>query len=205
METTPLDVRKQEFGRQFRGYNRTEVDTFLDMVATEMENLTLKRNQLEEELRHLSSRLEDYRNIEKTLQSTLLTSQKQAEEMIRNAEERAELLLRRAKVESERLYDRAYRELSALRAQIGELKGLKESFAARLRSLLDTHGRLLEEVMKEKLHPTDGLPPKRGLISEEEIERAVEEFKGRGGLDLPSRKPPDKAAEEKPETHQSKG
>ena len=114
METTPLDVRKQEFGRQFRGYNRTEVDTFLDMVATEMENLTRKRNKLEEELRHLSSRLEDYKNIENTLQSTLLTSQKQAEEMIRNAEERAELLLRRAKVESERLYDRAYEELSTL-------------------------------------------------------------------------------------------
>lgn len=205
METTPLDVRKQEFGRQFRGYNRTEVDTFLDMVATEMENLTRKRNKLEEELRHLSSRLEDYKNIEKTLQSTLLTSQKQGEEMIRNAEERAELLLRRAKVESERLYDRAYEELSALRAQIGELKGLKESFAARLKSLLDTHARLLEEAVKEEPHPAGKVPPKRGLISEEEIERAVEEFKARGGLELPSRKSADKTAEEKPETHQSKG
>jgi cell division initiation protein len=175
------------------------------MVATEMENLTRKGNKLEEELRHLSSRLEDYKNIENTLQSTLLTSQKQAEEMIRNAEERAELLLRRAKVESERLYDRAYEELSTLRAQIGELKGLKESFAARLRSLLSTHGQLIEEAMKDEPHPAGKVPPKRGLVSEEEIERAVEEFKARGGLDLPSRKSPDKTVAEKPETHPSKG
>ena len=100
MDTTPLDIRKQEFGRQFRGYNRTEVDTFLDMVASEMENLTRRKNDLEEELSHLNDRLEDYKKIEATLQSTLLTSQRQAEEMIKNAEERAELILRRGTLRS---------------------------------------------------------------------------------------------------------
>ena len=184
MDTTPLDIRKQEFGRQFRGYNRTEVDTFLDMVASEMENLTRRKNDLEEELSHLNDRLEDYKKIEATLQSTLLTSQRQAEEMIKNAEERAELILRRAKLESEKLYDRAHQELSGLRAKIAELKGLKESFAVRVKSLLETHQRLIEEAIKEDFQPLGKLPPKKVLTTEEEIERVVQEFKTRGGTDL---------------------
>jgi len=184
MDTTPLDIRKQEFGRQFRGYNRTEVDTFLDMVASEMENLIRRKNDLEEKLGHLNDRLEDYKNIEATLQSTLLTSQRQAEEMIKNAEERAELILRRAKLESEKLYDRAHQELSGLRAKIAEMKGLKESFAARVKSLLETHQRLLEGAMKEDFQPLGKLPPKKVLTTEEEIDRVVQEFKTRGGTDL---------------------
>lgn len=184
MDTTPLDIRKQEFGRQFRGYNRTEVDTFLDMVASEMESLIRKKNDLEEKLRHLNDRLEDYKNIENTLQSTLLTSQRQAEEMIKNAEERAELILRRAKLESEKLYDKAYQELSRLRAKIAELRGLKESFAVRVKSLLETHQRLIEEAIKEDFQPLGKLPPKKVLTTEEEIDRVVQEFKTRGGTDL---------------------
>jgi len=184
MDTTPLDIRKQEFGRRFRGYNRTEVDTFLEMVASEVENLIRNKNKLEEELRHLSARLEDYKNIEATLQSTLLTSQRQAEEMVKNAGERAELTLRRAEQESEKLYERAYEELSSIRAQIGELKGFKESFAARFRSLLETHGRLIEEAMKENSEPRRQVPPKKALMTEEEIDRAVEEFKGKAEIFL---------------------
>jgi cell division initiation protein len=184
MDTTPLDLRKQEFGRQLRGYNRTEVDTFLDMVASEMENLTKKRNELEGELRRLSARLEDYKNIENTLQSTLLTSQRQAEEMIKNAEERAELILRRAKLESDKLYDKAHRELSRLRAKIADLQGLKESFAVRVKSLLETHQRLIEEAIKEDFQPLEKLPPRKVLSTEEEIERVIQEFKTRGGTDL---------------------
>jgi cell division initiation protein len=184
MDTTPLDIRKQEFGRQFRGYNRTEVDTFLDMVASEMENLTRRKNELEKQLSRLNDRLEDYKNIENTLQSTLLTSQRQAEEMIKNAEERAELILRRAKLESEKLYDKAHQELSRLRAKIADLRGLKESFAVRVKSLLETHQRLIEEAIKEDFQPLGKLPPKKVLTTEEEIDRVVQEFKTRGGTDL---------------------
>ena len=184
MDTTPLDIRKQEFGRQLRGYNCTEVDTFLDMVASEMENLTRRKNELEEQLSRLNDRLEDYKNIENTLQSTLLTSQRQAEEMIKNAEERAELILRRAKLESEKLYDKAHQELSRLRAKIADLRGLKESFAVRVKSLLETHQRLIEEAIKEDFQPLGKLPPKKVLTTEEEIDRVVQEFKARGGTDL---------------------
>jgi len=184
MDTTPLDIRKQEFGRQLRGYNCTEVDTFLDMVASEMENLTKKKNDLEENLGHLNDRLEDYKNIEATLQSTLLTSQRQAEEMIKNAEERAELILRRAKLESEKLYEKAHQELSRLRTRIAELKGLKESFAARVKSLLESHQRLIEEAIKEDFQPLGKLPPRKVLTTEEEIDRVVQEFKTRGDTDL---------------------
>ena len=34
---TPLDIQNQEFPRGVRGYKPEEVDTFLDLITTDME------------------------------------------------------------------------------------------------------------------------------------------------------------------------
>ena len=37
MKLTPLDIRKQEFKKLMRGYDPVEVDTFMEMVAADLE------------------------------------------------------------------------------------------------------------------------------------------------------------------------
>ncbi len=39
MKITPLDIRKQEFKAGFKGYDKNEVNVFLEMIAKEMEEL----------------------------------------------------------------------------------------------------------------------------------------------------------------------
>ena len=72
MKVTPLDVRKQEFKKQMRGYDPVEVDTFLEMVAVEMEDLLRQQKESRDRVVELETQLKDYKQIEKTLQQTLL-------------------------------------------------------------------------------------------------------------------------------------
>ena len=43
MKITPLDIRQQQFTVRFRGFDAEEVDTFLEMIADEYEEL-MRRN-----------------------------------------------------------------------------------------------------------------------------------------------------------------
>lgn len=50
MRLTPLDIKKQEFKRVVRGFDRDEVNTFLEMIAEEFEALMHERSRLSEEI-----------------------------------------------------------------------------------------------------------------------------------------------------------
>ncbi len=39
MKITPLEIKRQEFKKTMRGYDTIEVETFLEMVSNEMEEL----------------------------------------------------------------------------------------------------------------------------------------------------------------------
>ena len=56
---TPIEIRQQTFNKEFRGYNRVEVDAFLQEVAKMMEQqLEINRN-LKEELEKDQGELRD--------------------------------------------------------------------------------------------------------------------------------------------------
>ena len=72
MKLTPLDIRKQEFKKVLRGYDTVEVDTFMDMMANEFEEVLRLQKEMRDRVIELEVQLKDYRQIEKSLQQTLL-------------------------------------------------------------------------------------------------------------------------------------
>ena len=87
MKLTPLDIRKQEFKRVLRGYDRVEIDTFMEMVANEFEELLRSQKDMRDRAVELEVQLKDDRQIEKTLQQTLLQAQETTGENVRNGPE----------------------------------------------------------------------------------------------------------------------
>jgi len=59
LRITPLDIRKQEFKRAVRGFDRDEVSMFLEMVAEEFESLLRENSRLNEETVKLRTQLQD--------------------------------------------------------------------------------------------------------------------------------------------------
>ena len=82
MRITPLDIRQQQFAvRMFRGFDRQQVDAFLDDVAEDYEQLVKENALLKEQLAALEERTRGIEEREKMLQETLVTTQRLAEEM----------------------------------------------------------------------------------------------------------------------------
>ena len=101
---TPLDIENKKFNKQMmNGYNVEEVDEFLDEIQTDYEKnykeLATARTKIEE----LTVSLSHYKNIETTLQNTLVMAQSTAEEVKNVARQQSEQIISEAQKQSEEL------------------------------------------------------------------------------------------------------
>ncbi len=143
MKLTPLDIKKQEFRKGMRGYDPVEVDAFLEMVSEEMEELIRDRTELADEVLKLRTQLHDYKSVEKTLQDTLMSAQESVKESKENSNREAELVLRQAELTAEKIVEDARLTLAKMKNELVLVKSQKESFARRLRHLLDSQLELI--------------------------------------------------------------
>ncbi|MGH7565840.1 MAG: DivIVA domain-containing protein [Gemmatimonadota bacterium] len=144
MSLTPLEVKKQEFDKVFRGYDPVAVDAFLELISEEMAGLVMHVNGLEERLLVVQSTVDDYRQMEKALKETMVSAQRQAEAAREAAAREGELSKREAQVESDRMVADAERRRASLEQRIEELEKTERDFLRRLKAFLDEHRRTLE-------------------------------------------------------------
>ncbi len=177
MKITPLDIKKQEFGKKLNGYRPDEVNSFLDMVADEMEDLLKKNLEFEEKVKSLEEKLSNYTRIEDVLQDTLLTTQKSAEETKSSAELKAKNIIDEANISAKKIMAEGREELLKIQKEIEDLKNQKEIYLINFRSLLDTQRSLLEMVEKRNEEKRSYLRIKmKPDLSEEDLERVVDDF-----------------------------
>lgn len=144
MKITPLDIQQQQFkGKMFGGLNPEDVDSFLQVVAHEMENLNRENTGLREQVQKAVADTEILTQREKDLRDTLLAAQKVTEDMKNNARKEAELAIAEAEVQAEKLLADAENRLIQLKNEIQDLRMQKAQFEASFRSLLDSHYKML--------------------------------------------------------------
>ena len=140
MNISPLDIRKHEFRRTFRGFDPDEVTTFLDMVSIEYENLVRENALLTERVQNIDSQLKKYRDIESTLQETLLSAQRAREDTLKTAKKQAEVIIREAEVKAASIIEDGRNALTRLKNAFTELKIHKDTYLTKIKAL--THAQL---------------------------------------------------------------
>lgn len=149
MRLTPLDIRKQEFKRSMRGLDIDEVRAFLATVADEYEAVINDNKALRERLLELDDKVQEYRNMEKTLRDTLLTAERVTVEAKENARREAELIVKEAQIEAERAGRDVRTSALKLRQEIQTLKQQKEGYLSRLRVLIESHMKFVEAAERD--------------------------------------------------------
>ena len=60
MKITPLDIQQQQFkGKMFGGLDPEDVDTFLQLVAGELEELIRENTELKDQARRVAANMEE--------------------------------------------------------------------------------------------------------------------------------------------------
>lgn len=145
MPLTPLDIVNKEFKHGFRGYSEDEVNEFLDEIVRDFEALIRENDELKENTSGMTERLEQYRKLEATLQSTLVVAQQTAEEVKVAARKEAELIVREAESKAQQVILQAEDKSKAALQEFDRLRRESDQFKARVRSLLDSQLALLSE------------------------------------------------------------
>ncbi len=174
MRITPIEIQQHQFKTRLFGYDTAAVDTFLEMLADELERLHKQNNELKESLARTRTALEQMREREKALQETLMTAQQITEELKSNARKEAEVLVAEAHVEGEQVIrDAAERRLQLI-SEIQDLKRQKISFECGLRALVESHLKLLDLDVLQLDDDAHQTPLLDQPLSKEELEDGLE-------------------------------
>ena len=158
---TPLDIENKKFSKQMmNGYNVDEVDDFLDEIMEDYETNYKELATLRPKVEELNSALERYKNIENTLQNTLVMAQstadevknvarQQADQIIGDAQREAEDIIRNAKESALRAVDELEQQIRIKEQQFSEVKTQFDIYKAKMEALLISQSELIKEMNKE--------------------------------------------------------
>ncbi len=150
MPLAKIDVENKHFGRRLRGYDREEVEAFMQEVAESMGELADVRVRQEECIARQEEALNEHRQREAVLRDTLLSTQKMVEEIKTTARKEAELIVEEARMRAREIVQQAHMRLAQIHDDITELKRQRTQFEVKLRSLLEAHLQMLEIERQEQ-------------------------------------------------------
>jgi cell division initiation protein len=162
MALTPLDIQKMRFPQKMRGFDPTEVESFLALVAEDLAAKTAALDKAERENRYYRQRLEETEQREHQLQQTLLRAQKVSDEITNNARREAELLVKEAEIAADKMVQQAVEQSTRMESKIVELRTMRKELQMKFRNTLDLFQRILEaEMEEERVATVHTLPRKR--------------------------------------------
>lgn len=141
---TPVDIQHKSFKKALQGYERAEVDKFLDEIIETLEDEAQQRAALEADIADLKERVSHFKAIEESLQNTLVLAQRTADEVKASAHKEADLIREQARLANEREIAGYSNTISDVRREQQRALEATEKAKSELRSLLMTHLALLE-------------------------------------------------------------
>ena len=142
---TPLDIENKRFTKTIKGYNVEEVDDFLDQLTLEYEKLYKENAEFKDQTEKYQKDLEHYRNVEHTLQNTLVMAQTTAEDIKSMAQKQADQIIRDAQNEARRAVDELNKEEFEIRRRLEDLKRQFDVYKAKMEALLISQLELLQD------------------------------------------------------------
>ncbi|KMK77133.1 DivIVA domain-containing protein [Alkalihalobacillus pseudalcaliphilus] len=144
MPLTPLDIHNKEFTRAFRGYDEDEVNEFLDQVIKDYESIITEKKELFTQVNELEEKLEHFKNIEETLNKSILVAQESAEEVRRNAQKEAQLIVKEAEKNADRIINDALNKSRKVMIEMEEIKKQASVYKMRFKMLIEAQLEMLQ-------------------------------------------------------------
>jgi cell division initiation protein len=150
MNHSPLDMRQQRFRRTFRGFDPVEVTSFLHAVADDYEQALRETDRLRQDLTRLEVIVNEQREHEKNLKSTLLAAQKLADDIKSHAEDEGRRIVRDAQSRSDLLLEKTQARLEDVQREIDGLKLKRRDVETTIESTIQTLRNTLEYVREQE-------------------------------------------------------
>lgn len=142
----------EKFSTSKDGYNKEEVNKFVNDVVTEVESMLNKMKQKDKEISELTKSLEKYDNLELVLNKTILMAEDSSNQMKKLAKEEADNLINDAKKNASRIVNEALMQAEKTELESIRLKRNIITFKKKLKVLLEQQIDLADEIDKIDLN-----------------------------------------------------
>ncbi|MEX0927999.1 MAG: DivIVA domain-containing protein [Balneolales bacterium] len=150
MNLTALEIKQQTFEKSLRGYDITEVKSFLNVVSSEWEHLVGKTKEQENEISRLKDKLKHYEKVEEALHETLQSAKASADQRITGARRESETTIRKAELEAEKIIRSAQDQRREIRSGILNLLDRRQEIIRGMKSYLDLAGESLDAFKRDE-------------------------------------------------------
>ena len=144
MELTPVDIQHQRFRTSWMGYDKRQVDLFLQQITEEVQLVRLENANLQKELQNQEKELKEYKEREKSIRNVLLSAHKTVEQMKATADKECKLMVAEAELKAEKILQAAHQRLAQLHGDIAELKRHRIQLETKIRSTIETYRQILD-------------------------------------------------------------
>ena len=147
---TPLDIENKKFAKQMmNGYSVEEVDEFLDELTADYEKLYKQANEPNSKIEELQNSMDKYKNLEATLNSTLIMAQSTADEIKKAAQQQADQIVSDAQGTAREKARELDQQIMMKTKELDDLQKQFDVYKAKMESLLISQLELLKETNKD--------------------------------------------------------
>ena len=165
MKITPLDIQQMVFRTKLRGYDREEVNRFLEELAQTVESLNRDNALLRERLAMTEQQVSELKRTETTLSNTLVAAQSLADDVKRSANRDAELIVKEAELKAGEVIRQARVELGETQRDLSQLQKQRLLMVERMRATLHTFECMLD-VESAEAYQDSGVVPEEKMDGE---------------------------------------
>lgn len=151
MRVTPLDIRQKTFEKNFRGYEKDEVNAFLLTLSQEWERILDENKELRIKLEATEREVTKLREVESSLYKTLKTAEDTGANVIEQARVAADLHLRESQMQAEAIMNEAKTKArNTIEESDTRAKEILGEMEDRLKALVDNY-RMMEATRDDML------------------------------------------------------
>ena len=144
-----------KFSYEENGYNREEVNKFIDNVIVQTEAVINRVKTQQEEIKSLKKELDHYKVIEETLKSALLNAEKASSDIKKNAIEESKLIVMDAKRNASHIVNDALLRADKIEARADMLERNIVVFKRKLKLIVDQQQSVIDDIDELELKNED--------------------------------------------------
>ena len=156
LTVSPIDMRQARFATAMRGFDRREVTAFLGEAATDYESALRENDRLRQEIVRLEAALNQFRELEGSLKSTLMSTQKVADDMRENAVQESGRIVNEAEGRAELMTLQAQMKLEGIQREIDSLRLKRREAETSIEATISTLNNTLDFVREQERREREG-------------------------------------------------
>lgn len=135
-----------KFSREADGYNKEQVNKFVDDVIIQTEAVINRVKSQQDEIKSLKKELEHYKKIEETLKSALLNAEKASNDIKQNAIEESKIIVMDAKRNASHIINDALLRAEKIEIKADTLERNIITFKRKLKLIVEQQLAVVEDI-----------------------------------------------------------